>query len=167
MQPDVGISSVCLRTLKRFNSCWVKPALRKHLHKHRGLPLSHQQLGAEGQRAKKGDLGPFAELSPPGGDRSPRLSEEELKFPGEGQAEVQQWCERRTVGHRGAQRVCKAALTTSPVHGQEKSKGGGFTGLPAQVKRLFPGLGYRLPLSSLHLPDPSSSSSPGTSHPAA
>lgn len=132
-----------------------------------GASLVPPAAGSRRTESKKGDLGPFAELSPPGGDRSPRLSEEELKFPGEGQAEVQQWWERRRVGHRCAQRVCKAALTTSPVHGQEKSKGGGFPGLPAQVKRLFPGLGYRLPLSSLHLPDPSSSSSPGTSHPAA
>lgn len=73
------------------------------------------------------------------------------------------------MGHRCGSDACaeqlRAVLRTFPVHGQEKSKGGGFTGLPAQVNILFPGLGYRLPLSSLHLPDPSSSSNPGTSHP--
>lgn len=95
--------------------------------------LVPQQLGAEGQRAKGETWGPLLSSAHLKEKRSLRLSKEELKFLGgrtsRGPA---------VVGEKNGAQVWlrwtwRAVLTTFPVHGQEKSKGRGIAGLPAQV----------------------------------
>lgn len=182
----MSISSVCLRTLKRFQQLLVETCSQKTPPWAQEVPVGSTEGSSfpcsttsweQKTESRRWDLCWVQSTwrrADPCGCIKLRLCKE-LKFPGwrtsRGSAVVEGLCSQEGEWGTGVAQVGVQSSSDnfSSLSCKRNQREGDLLGCQPRWTILFqqwffPGLGYRLPLSSIHLPDPFSSSSPSTSH---